>query len=557
MTVGRLAWRTPTGGMLWEIWGRHKWGLLWPVLLLAANVLVVRLKGPVPADSLWAIIPIVVAGSCFVGTYLHLLTMFGYIEANAQTVKLGFPGRLLLKPVSTARLALTPMAAGGLATTIMLALWLELALVPIGLIPPLGARALLWAGSVQLSFFWWAQALAWGLPLFPAKSLILFTVAAAHLLIGVMPLMPENGLSRWAWPVMAVMLVSALPAAWMGLNLMRQGRWEGPLRISMPWSRLRTTWRPAAPQRFASAFAAQFWLEWRRQGLLMPHLCGGIALGLPGIFGFVKAVGEGSPSVEAMLNILLMIPLVFSGLLATMSARFDTLDAIGEVPIYISIRPMTNGGFVIAKLVMALASSALTWLITAVVACSWLAFLGTGTLFSKLGAATHCGSMALALGCVPILVLLVIVTWKNLVGGIWVGLTGRRWAVGLHTFLKFVFYIGLVGAVAAANLYESLRDTLVHWLPGIVIAALAMKIMVSIGAFGLGLQRNAITPGVVGWIVGGWLVCGIFVASYASLVCRLMDQTDLWIWAGLAGFLVVPLAELALAPLALAWNRHR
>ena len=58
-------------------------------------------------------------------------------------------------------------------------------------------------------------------------------------------------------------------------------------------------------------------------------------------------------------------------------------------------------------------------------------------------------------------------------------------------------------------------------------------------------------------IVGGWLACGLFVADYADQVCSAINQPGLRIWVTLGGFLVLPLADLAIAPLALAWNRHR
>jgi FtsH-binding integral membrane protein len=101
------------------------------------------------------------------------------------------------------------------------------------------------------------------------------------------------------------------------------------------------------------------------------------------------------------------------------------------------------------------------------------------------------------------------------------------------------------------------RETLLHWLTGILIACVAAKIAISTAAFAWGLRRNAITARAVGWIAGGWLVCGLFVAGFAGHVCSAINQPDLWIWIALGGFLILPLADLAIAPLALAWNRHR
>jgi hypothetical protein len=52
-------------------------------------------------------------------------------------------------------------------------------------------------------------------------------------------------------------------------------------------------------------------------------------------------------------------------------------------------------------------------------------------------------------------------------------------------------------------------------------------------------------------------VCGLFVAGYAGHVCSAITQPGLRMWVTLGGFLILPLADLAIAPLALAWNRHR
>jgi hypothetical protein len=84
-----------------------------------------------------------------------------------------------------------------------------------------------------------------------------------------------------------------------------------------------------------------------------------------------------------------------------------------------------------------------------------------------------------------------------------------------------------------------------------------VKIAFSIASFRWGLRRNAITTGAVGWIVGGWLFCGAFIAGYVGLVCHALHKPDYWIYATLSGFLLLPLADLAIAPMAMAWNRHR
>jgi len=560
MNIGRLAWRTPTGAMIWEIWGRHKVSFLWQGVALAASAFFVYWKTHGASESFGDLLG-VASLCCFLGAYLHLMVCFGYMEFDARRVQLGFPGRLLLKPVSTGRLVLVPMVFGGAVVVTIFALWTGLVL------PHLSAirlSNLLWVSTVLLSLFWWLQALEWSLPLLKVRSVVLLMVVVIHFLMLLLPGLVMTfapvwtSQSGWLWGVLYALLMSALPVAWMGLKLMRQGRWEGPSRISMLWSCLPTVRARGTRKRFGSAFRAQFWLEWRRQGLVLPGVWGGIALLVfPVLLTGFKWVGVDTPPPEAILVIMLVLPLALSVVWGFALAKFDLFHSMSELPVYIAVRPMTNGGFVMAKLVMALAASALTWLLTVAAACLCLATVGTGTLFSKAGLVTPFGPVAYMTGCVPVLLLLVIWTWKNLVVGIGAGLTGRSWIIRLFPVWRFTLLLGLFALVVAARTYVNFRETLLHWLTGILIMCLAAKIAVSIAAFIWGLRRNAITARAISWIVGGWSVCGLFVAGYADHVCSAINQPGLRTWVALGGFLVLPLADLAIAPLALAWNRHR
>jgi hypothetical protein len=143
------------------------------------------------------------------------------------------------------------------------------------------------------------------------------------------------------------------------------------------------------------------------------------------------------------------------------------------------------------------------------------------------------------------------------VAGIGAGLTGRPWIIKTINFWRTFLALGVSALIVAAKFNENFGGTLLRWLPGLLIAILTAKVAVSVAVFVCGLRRNVITPRWIGWIVGVWLACGVFVAGYAGLVCKVIDKTDLWIWIALAGFLFLPLADLAIAPLALAWNRHR
>ena len=557
MNVGRLAWRTPTGAMLWEIWARNKASYLWHGAALGAGLCFVQWKRQGVSEILAAVLALAsLAG--FISGYLQLLSCFAHVEVDSAKVKAGYPGHLLLKPLRTFHLVMVPMLVGGLVTTTMLDIWVAFVLKPLGLFP---VYNLSWISIVALSFFWWMQALAWGLPLVRFRSFVMVAVALVHLTVGALPQLTFvfNISPGWQWGIAATLLVSALPSAWLGLKLMREGRWDGPSWISILWNRWLRTRAHGRRARFRSAFGAQFWLEWQRQGWLFPGLSGAMSLVVfpSALLILVKWSDVGAPPPEAILAVLLSGPLLLSGVMGPAMAKFDLLSSTRELPVYISVRPMTNGGFVVAKLAMALASSALTLLLNVAGACLCLAITGKWTLFSKAGLVTPLGPISYLTGCVPVLLLLVIMVWKNLMAGIGTGLTGRPWIANLFNFWRGASGMGLIALVMAANLYEDFRETLLHWLTAILIACLAAKIAVAIAAFVWGLRRNAITARAVGWIVGGWLVCGLFLAGYAGHVCNAIHQPGLRTWVALGGFLVLPLADLAIAPLALAWNRHR
>ena len=119
------------------------------------------------------------------------------------------------------------------------------------------------------------------------------------------------------------------------------------------------------------------------------------------------------------------------------------------------------------------------------------------------------------------------------------------------------FQGGIVVLVFSAKLDADLQKTLLRCLPAALVAGLALKIAFASAAFFHGLRRNAITGGAVGWILGGWALGGIFLAAYFAPICQALGKATLWPQIAMTGFLLLPLADLAIAPLAMTWNRHR
>jgi len=558
MTLGQFAKPTATGAQLWEIWGRHKWSFVLQAVAFPVCLGAVQWKATLSSEIGGAVLSLLAAGG-FVMAYLQLLMCFGYVEADMRTVKVGFPGRLFHKPVSTARLVAVPMVCGGIVTLIVFLAWAN------WILRPLGAFAgfdLLWIGLVQLSLFWWLQAMGWSLPPMPGRSLVILLAGIGHLLPGLMPQVFPELHPGWRWLLLGTLFVAAWTTAGVGLSLMRRGIWDDPPRLMSLWKRLRPARSQATRKKFRSAFHAQLWLEWNRQGVLLPGMSGCIALVVfPMIFLIQKKLGDagsgGAPELMVLPVVTLVLPMLLSGAVAPAMAKFDPLQPSGELPIYIAVRPMTNGGFVVVKLAMALLASALACLFTWTTGAFWMVILGDGSFLAKTETSTPYGPVALVIGCVPLMMLLVLLTWKNLVAGIGVGLTGRRWVSVLAGGGRMLLQAGFVVLVLMAKLNPELQETLLRWLPTALVAFLVIKIAFAAFAFRCGLRRSTITAGAVGWIGGGWLLGGIFLAAYSALICQALGKTTFWPQIATAGFVMLPLADLAIAPLAIAWNRHR
>ncbi len=155
-----------------------------------------------------------------------------------------------------------------------------------------------------------------------------------------------------------------------------------------------------------------------------------------------------------------------------------------------------------------------------------------------------------------------VLTWKNLVAGIGLGLVGKS-LVSNFAFAAYqaLLLLGLLSLGAVLKLSPEFQlwlfDRVVHWGPRGLVAGLAVKLMVAGVAFTWSYRRKAITRGAIGWIAGGWAGCGLFTGAYGALVCVALSKPEGLLWVALAGFLLMPLAGLALASPALRWNRHR
>lgn len=220
-------------------------------------------------------------------------------------------------------------------------------------------------------------------------------------------------------------------------------------------------------------------------------------------------------------------------------------------------RPVTSAALIAATLKTAFWSTLAAWLLVLVAIPVALKLTATGPMVID-----RARRVIEAVGTPRAVVVallapaaLVSWTWKQLVQSLYIGLSGRDWAVKASVFLG-LSYLAVIGPLALwiiehgavlAVLWDAVPWILAV-LAGLKLAAAAW-IAARLADARL-LSDRTLVAGAACWLVVVlalhgllvWLVDTPYIPSYLLL---------------LVAILATPLARVSAAPLALAWNRHR
>jgi hypothetical protein len=146
-------------------------------------------------------------------------------------------------------------------------------------------------------------------------------------------------------------------------------------------------------------------------------------------------------------------------------------------------------------------------------------------------------------------------TWKQLVQGLYIGVSGREWAVKASVFLT----LSLLAVVLPLGHWvlrsRSVMAALWNALPWIAAVFVCVKLSAA-GWIAMRLQDSrllrgrTLVLGAVCWDVAVFALYGLLVWIVPTLLIRPYVLA-------LVAILAIPLARLSASPLALAWNRHR
>jgi spore maturation protein SpmB len=218
---------------------------------------------------------------------------------------------------------------------------------------------------------------------------------------------------------------------------------------------------------------------------------------------------------------------------------------------------MTTASLIASKLKVTIQSTLIAWLLVLLAIPMALRWSGTTPLVNDwMRELVKAIGMPRAIAIVALgLALLISSTWKQLVQSLFIGMTGREWliktmAIGAMTLLGVIVPVAhwaFGKVVIEARLWVA--------LPSILSTLVVLKLMaaayVAIRLHQRGLVSDrTILAGAVCWDVAVFALYGLLVWLTPALVFRRAPLA-------LLAILAVPLARVAAAPLALAWNRHR
>jgi hypothetical protein len=310
-----------------------------------------------------------------------------------------------------------------------------------------------------------------------------------------------------------------------------------------------------------SVCRALFWQEWRQTVFILP-----VAMAALLAMVCVPAGLSGPLSGGATMGLLCWVlgsPLLLAGIIGIGVGKPDFWSPGLELPPFMAVRPFAAGQWVMAKLKVSMASVLFAWVLVYLAALLLVAHAGDlevlDELYGELGVVYSPGRRWTLLALIPVAG--VILTWRFLVSSVAVGLSGRkRWYVASNLVTAVVWILVIVVGIWRTgqkdhpfHLYNFWSG--ITWLPGLLGAAVCIKICLGVWAWRRVHQRRMLGHRSILGYLGFWVAATLLLMA---LPCVAIPYT-VWLrdLVMLLAWLAVPLTGPALATLALAGNRSR
>ncbi len=543
--------RSPALAIGWEFRRRHRWGLIavagYLFVVAMIRFLILEPGDPVLVDSVRFAAVVSVP---LTATFVYLLAVFSYGFAGDLAARHSmYPARMFTLPVTNAALVGWPMLYG---TAAMAILWMAarlFAVWPSGIEIPL-----IWPALLGAALLAWTQALTWMPYGLPGIRLIVAVLCLAALDTVVLLAIHFKA----GEPRMVAILAPQVPLAYLvarfAVARARRGDvpdWRG---LSARSGEIADV-LPRPRDHFSSPRRAQMWFEWRRHGRSLPALVG---LLLPFELVLLWLAKDAAAFVFEILFLVLITPpfmAAFTGW--TGSKPHPNVNDSYGVPPFSATRPLTSAELIGAKLKMAMWSTLAAWVLVFVTTPLALAWSGTWPVLIERAQRMNdaIGTPRAVAFVLLILAAFIVSTWKQLVQGLHIALTGREWLIKGSVLLTLTFLFLLGPIVEWIIDSPSVQRALWNALPLILAGLVGLK-MSAAAWIATRLDRSqllgnrALVAGAACWLVAVLALYGVLVWFFSTpFVPRYV--------LALIAILAVPIARISAAPLALAWNRHR
>jgi hypothetical protein len=544
--------RSPSLALSWQTWGRHRW-LIGALAAGFAGLIALQriLPHSVQISEFGVFITTIPLGFMFI----FVAYAFSHAEIGAGVKASSFPAWMFTLPVRTAVLVAWPMLWAALAlsaTWVAAAHWVFRAA---GLDVPLWWPAFGLAATMA-----WLQAIDWS-PLRLFSKLLAIAVVLGALWASLWTVMMRAAPDDPTRFLVLLFLPAAYGAALVGVSRARHGQHEGGLawRLSLGGV-LGQKVRQRRP--FASAAWAQFWLEWRRTGILIPALVGCWLLLLTALIPVQNP--EWISNVLGITQVYLLP--IFAPLVGIVVGKTEVWSRQFRLTSFASRLPQPSGGLAVAKLQAVAAGLAVAWVLLTLFSLAWMMHVTSERDWSKFWfnwehAVREMGAAWAYAEIVLFVISLVGITCFQLLGHLFAGLCGRIWVFGA----TILFYMVGIPNILVVNswLHESHREVYDAYYNNLTLlagVAVALKLLAAGWVCSATLRRRLAGSWFIGIIAGCWLLLAGSFFTFLYLTNRpggTVKESVSVAWLAFVAMLAVPLTRILCTPLAVEWNRRR
>ncbi len=542
---------SPALAIGYGIWVRHQTGFM----VCAAGLATMALFYPL-------LFAYSAAYATLIASTIPLIAIFTYVlnatilAQEPGSLASSYPRHMFVLPVTCRSLVFWPMLFGSAIAVFLILVTVKIVYRSSGLEIPLALPTL---GLVVIVS--WFQAIAW-LPLKVVWVRALLAVFAA-LALGSLPtwilIRGDHAAHLHVAGVLLAYLVAAFVLAFAAVRADRQGdSWQFWFSSATARRSDSQTERRRLMCPFRSPARAQFWYEWYCHGRVVLVFLGSEMIM---VWGVVLSGRRpiGASLLPLILGLLLLTPSLVVGAVGPMIGRFRPFWVDQRrFNTFMTVRPITSGELIAAKLRMALLIVLASWLfiLSGTSACILLSrsLSGAVTVWNRF-AAQYPGIRAPAI-CLLAGVLVPALMYRMLTDGLPLALTGRKWIADGAAFCYALVLVTLASGGAWLAEHPGQLRRLIEIAPWLAAFGAILKGAIATVAFRSALCRTLISWSAFWRTLAMW--SGLTAAAIALVLlldppASLVSKPSLML--GAATF--VPLVRFPLASIALDWNRHR